>query len=250
MSRRRQSWRAWMALYCVGLALAAVAGVLTARPPAAQALAPAPSRVPHLDRLVGAYPQAALLPLGDTLMIDGVGREMAYSLTPDAPRTVAAFYTRAWKRQELVVHETQQGEALWVTATSPRDLWVRTISAQPARGRTVLVASVASLAAQPEKAAMPLPPNCTTVQHSAAQDRHTVRRLALLRCEGYVGEVAHFYDRMLAEAQRQTPWDLTGNQAAFVTYEAPHRVVSVAATQASASPPIVAATITWQEEQP
>ena len=219
----------------------------TAAAPAARADAPLPLPLAHLSELIPAYPQAPFLAMGDKLSIDGLGREMAYATTPAAPYDVVRYYSQQFHAQGLQVRQMGVGDDITLSATSPRDLYIRSVVTTRVNQRTFLLAHISHVAGTPISSQTALPPGCEAVQQSASVDKGLVSRLLLLHCEGYLRDITHFYDRQLADAERIEPWPDAHAAASYITYQASGRVVSLAAAQTQQAPPQTVATLSWQE---
>jgi hypothetical protein len=92
------------------------------------------------------YPGAVHTRIGEDLVIDGQRFELAYFLTDDSPRTVAAFFGRAWESAGYPV--TLDGDAeenLVVSAFHTREGLQRSVAICRHQGRTLAFAVVKDL---------------------------------------------------------------------------------------------------------
>ena len=97
----RRGLKPFLALLAVAMGGAAVAGVLVARRDAAQAFDETAPRFATLSQLIPSYPDSHFFPMGESLAVAGVEREMGYAMTPDPPRKVADRYEGIWQSQGL-----------------------------------------------------------------------------------------------------------------------------------------------------
>ncbi len=242
------SARRVVAVFAVALGVAALAGVLVARHDEAQAFAERLVTSATLARHVPPYPDSRAMPLGETVHVSGVARELAYALTVDAPDKVADRYEGIWRSQGLRVERRAHDGAEWVTAFADEDPWVRTVVASATERGTVLVQSLRPLRGSAAVPAFPCPAGCVLLDHTGARDGGVTTEVVFLACDGYLAELVDFYDDLLVSLERRERLRESGPASLFVTYSGATHEVSLAATE-SGDPPRVAATITWQERR-
>jgi hypothetical protein len=238
------STRGFAGLFVLAVAAAAVAGVLVARGEPAQAYGEQLQRFAHLSKLVPIYPGATFYPLGETVHVGGLEREMGYARTPDPPWKVGERYQGIWESQGLRVTRDSLPSRDAVTAHAFEDDWVRTVVAESDGAQTTIVASVRLLDAPMPEPSFPIPESCEVVDHTGARDEGVRTQIAYLACEGYLVELIDFYDDLLHGATRKPR--AVGEEVAFITWSAEATEVTLTASQADVDPPATAATITWQ----
>ncbi|MBI3179858.1 MAG: hypothetical protein HYZ27_09375 [Deltaproteobacteria bacterium] len=242
----RKMLRRYGAVLGVALAVAAAAGVLTARQSELVAYSERPPRFTSLDQLVPPYPEAVFYPMGDELRVDGVSREMGYATTLDSATKVADRYEAIWHSQGFKVERRVVGVEEWVTASAIEDPWMRTIVATPKNGRTVIVASVREMWQDQAPPKIPMPDTCEAMSDTGSRDRGLHTEVAFLACETHARDVIDFYDQLLAATRRRAPLQ-TEAGAAYLTYTTDDLHVSVAVKEMDTDPPQCAVTVTWQE---
>ncbi len=238
--------RRYGAVLGVAVALAAAAGVLTARQGQLIAYSERPPRFASLDQLVPPYPDAIFYPMGDELRVDGVTREMGYATTPDSATKVADRYEAIWHSQGFRVERRLVGVEEWVTASALEDPWMRTIVATPKGGRTVIVASVREVWREQAPPKIPMPDTCEAVSDTGSRDKGLHTEVAFLACEAPAREVIDFYDQLLPATRRRSPLQ-TEAGTAYLTYTTGELHVSVTVKEIDTDPPQSAVTVTWQE---
>jgi hypothetical protein len=239
------SKRAFAGTFAMAVTVAAIAGVLTARSEHAQAYGEQLQRFEHLSKLVPMYPGASFLPLGESVHVGGLGREMGYALTDDSPWKVGERYQGIWESQGLRVARDSMPTRDTVTAYAFEEDWVRTVVATSDGDRTTIIASVRILDGAMPEPSFPIPESCEVVNHTGARDDGVRTQIVYLACEGYVPELIDFYDDLLHGARRNPR--AVGEGVAYISYSSDVLEVSLAASQGGGDPPATAATLTWQE---
>jgi hypothetical protein len=238
--------RRFFALLVFAMAAAAGAGVLTARRDAAEAFAEPVHRLAHLPELVPAYPRSFTFPLGESVQVSGMPREMAYALTDDGPWKVADRYEAIWQSQGFRVKRDEHQGSLWVTAFSLADPWVRTVIATAAPEGTIILQTVRRLDGVFEAPRVPVPRFCALADQTGGVDDGVRSEMVFLACDAYLNEVIDYYDDALQGTTRTVRLEELG-RSVYLTYSEASREVMLAASQADTDPPRTAVSLTWQE---
>lgn len=247
MSRPR--WRYLVALWLLGVAGAAVAGVLAAMQEEAVAYSEPAPRFTNLTDLVPPYPGAAFFPMGDSLNVDGFTREMGYALSGDLPAKVADRYEAIWRSQGFKVERQARQTEQRVTATAQSDPWMRTVVATLSGERTAIVASVREVFATPQPPATPVPRFCKVVSYTGGRDQGIMTEMVFLSCEGYLRELVEFYDGALHGTRRIDRFAAQTDDPVHITYSGSELEVMLSASQLADDPPRTVASVTWQERR-
>ena len=247
----RRGSRLFLVLLAVACGGAAVAGILVSRRDAAQAFNEASPRFASLGRLIPAYPDSRFFPMGESLAISGVEREMGYAVTLDSPRKVADRYEAIWQSQGFRVERRSSDDDEWVSASDLSDPWIRSILATAKGGRTTIVASVRDTWKAPEPPAVLIAEGCAVLSDDAATDRGVRTQELLLSCRAHLDEVLDYYDGALHGATRREHLGADGSaDTAYITYSEVNREVRLMAKEGeprSDGQPSTAVSITWQE---
>ncbi len=242
------SCRHLVLLVPVALGGAAVLGVLTARHGVAEAYAERSPQLGKIKDLMPQYPNMTFYPMGQSLHVAGVDREMAYGTTVDAPFKVAERYEAIWESQSYDVDRHSADDEEWVSARAPNDPWVRSVVIARSHGRTTVIASVSAAEAEGDDPRIPVPSFCDAVSHTGARDQGVRTEMVFAACEGYVREVVDYYDAALHGTDRKERIDPASSKGGvFVTYSGSDVEVMLVAKQSDTDPPMTAVTVTWQE---
>ena len=245
--------RRFAAIFFAGCAAAAVAGVLVAHHEDAQALNETSERFVNLSHLIPSYPDAHFFPMGESLGVSGLWREMGYAITPDRPRKVADRYEAIWTSQGFAVDHHSADEGEWVSASALGEPWVRAILATRDGDKTIIVASVHNLARPLESPPMPVSPLCDIVSDDGAKDHGVQTAQVLMSCKTHLDEIVDYYDGALQGATRSERFGADGScHDAYITYSERDREVSLIAKESDPDPdgtPRTAVSITWQERR-
>jgi hypothetical protein len=241
---RRPTARRALAAGGACLLASALAGILLARVPAAQALDEAEPPRTLVDRLIPRYPQARLLSLGGPVHVNGHPRQLAYAVTDDAPSKVAERYEAIWRSQGFEVSRRTVGSEEWVHASSHSDTYLRTVAATRLNNETAIIASASDAAALPARLLPPLPPTCTPLSRTGSLDAGVASEVLQLVCRARLTELLDYYDRRLG---RVAGSEMRDGAAAVVSYQRGGKEAMVAAHELSEEPPRTMLILTWQE---
>jgi hypothetical protein len=260
----RRRLPAFAVLFVVACCGAAAAGVLIARRESAQAYDEPAPRFTALGRLVPRYPDSHFFPMGESIMVAGIGRELGYALTTDSTRKVADYYEAIWRSQGFKV-DRRNGDCSddgdqrpaarcdeeWVSATDLRDPWMRSVLVTRRAGTTVIVATVRDLSRPSAPSAVPISSACDVVGDDAATDRGVRTQQLLVSCRAHLDDVLDYYDGALQGAARRTHLGADGSaDTAYITYSEANREVRLMAKEGepdSDGQPRTAVSLTWQE---
>ena len=247
----RRLFKRALAVFVVAVGGAAVAGVLVARHQAAQAFDERAPRFESLSELVPFYPGTRFYPMGESVAVAGVSRELGYAVTHDPIQKVGDRYDAIWQSQGFKVDRRATDDQEWVSASDPSDPWVRSILATRNGQETVIVATVRDLSRPSTPPLVPIPAVCTTLSDDAARDAGVHTQELLLECRAKVDEILDYYDGALHGSNRRDRLGADGSAGnAFVTYTEERREVRLMAKEGEPGAdgqPRTAVSITWQE---
>jgi hypothetical protein len=225
--------------------------VFVARHEAAQAYNEQAPRFESLSQLIPFYPGTRFFPMGESIAVAGVTREMGYAITSDSIRKVGDRYEAIWQSQGFKVDRRATEDQEWVSASDANDPWMRSVLATRKGTETVIVATVRDLSRPSETPAVPIPDSCTALTDDAAKDGGVRTQQLLLDCRGTTAEVLDYYDGALHGSNRRDRLGADGSSdAAYVTYSEERREVRLMAKEGEPGPdgePRTAVSITWQE---